>query len=150
MPMRVPATPAMLAVAALWALVPLLGMTGRWFAGLFVAIALMVLLAALGSAHRGTLRLGFLLFPIVAWGAVWALAFWLAERDRESAGALLGFHPSFAWIVLGYWLAGVAVLTGGFLARREEWLPEERWREFRATVARLAAEENGERDDADG
>ena len=45
-------TPAMVAVAALWALVPLLGMTGRWLPGLFVAVALMVLLATLGSAHR--------------------------------------------------------------------------------------------------
>lgn len=148
MAMRVPATPAMVAVAALWALVPLLGMTGRWLPGLFVAVALMVLLATLGSAHRGAIRVGFLLFPIVAWGAVWALAFWLAARDRDAAGSLFGFHPSFAWIVLGYWLTGVVVLTGGFLLRREEWLPETRWREFRERVARPAAEREGESDDA--
>jgi hypothetical protein len=150
MPVRIPTTPAMLLVAALWVAVPALGMTGHWFAGLFVSIVLMALLAAVGSAHRGELRIGFLLFPILGWAAVWGVAFALAEHHRAMfAGripdfTILGFHPSFAWIVLGYWLGGVAVLTFGFLLRSEEWLPEARWREFRETIARLDAERQGE------
>lgn len=150
MPVKVPTTPAMLLVAALWVAVPVLGMSGHWFAGLFVSIVLMVVLAAVGSAHRGELRIGFLLFPILAWAAVWAVAFALAEHYRAAfAGrvpdfTILGFHPSFAWIVLGYWLGGVAVLTVGFLLRSEEWLPEARWREFRETIARLDESRKGE------
>ncbi len=152
---KVPATPVMLLIAALWVAVPGLGMAGHWFPALFVAIVLMVAHAVLGSAHRGEIRAGFLIFPILAWAAVWALAFALAEHHRAAfAGRLpeltiLGFHPSFAWIVLGYWLGGVAVLTLGFLLRRDEWLPAARWREFRETIARLDAARQGEGSDSD-
>jgi hypothetical protein len=138
-----PATPVVLFVGASWIAIPLLGMSGRWFAAVELSIAMLAALVALGCARRGTIAAGFVIFPIATWAAVSAIAFALARRDaglpgeEAVAGAILGFHPSFAWIVLGYWLAGVAVLAVGFHLRRDEWLPESRWRELRATLDRL-------------
>ncbi len=56
---------------------------------------------------------------------------------------VLGFHPSFAWIVFGYWLGGVAVLTVGFSLRKQAWLSDAQWEEFRETITRLN-EQQGE------
>lgn len=152
MQVRLRGTPTVLVTGGLWVAIAALGMTGYWYPGLHLSVVLMVLLVALGSAHRGRIGVGLLLYPILAWGALWAVSFVFAERSRAAlAGGVpettfLGFHPSFAWIVFGYWLGGVAVLTLGFHLRRDDWMPEEHWRELESRLERLAAERRGARE----
>ena len=70
------------------------------------------------------------------WVASFIFAYWSTTGDETPAFTILGMHPSFAAIVLGYFLAGVAALTGGFYLRRDRWFSDERWREFTAMVER--------------
>jgi hypothetical protein len=153
--MPVKETPIVVLTGALWVIITLLGMWGQWFPALLLSLVLMVAYAMLGSAHAGRIDSGLLAHPILTWAVVWALSFILADRYAiRFAGmkpdfTILGFHPSFAWIVLGYWLAGVAVLTVGFSLRKDRWLSDERWAEFERTVARLNAE-RGEATDGSG
>ena len=64
----------------------------------------------------------------VVWAGVWLVSFALAEYfARSFAGSapdftILGLHPSFACIVFGYWVGGVATLTVGFSRRRRLWM----------------------------
>ena len=150
--MRIETTPVMLAIGALWAVVTLLGMTGHWFAALLLSVVLMVAHLLLGSAHKGRLSISLLIHPILTWAVVWAGSFVLAEhfagrfRGVEPSFTILGLHPSFAWIVLGFWLGGVLTLSLGFVLRSRLWLSENQWNEFTDTVARLNAERDGEGD----
>lgn len=136
-------TAAAITVAVLWLVIPVLGMSGAWFVGLLLSIALMVLLAAWGTAHDGRPSLSLLAYPIVPWALLWVLSFSMARLyGQRYAGVapdftILGFHPSFAWIVLGYWVGGVLVLTGGFYLRRDRWLSAERWERFTQRIAEL-------------
>ena len=131
--MKVNATSVVVLIGALWAAVTILGLFGLWFPALLLSLPLMVAHVALGSAHAGRIDRGLLVYPILAWAVVWAISFVMAQRHATAfAGVtpeftILGFHPSFAWIVFGYWLAGVAVLTVGFSLRKDLWLSNERW-----------------------
>ena len=126
--------------AFLWLATTALAWAGHWFVALFVVLALMATYALLGIAHNGRPERGLLAFPILVWLVVWAGTFALAQHYAERfAGmppdfTILGFHPSFAWIVLAYWLVGTAVMVIGFYWRREAWLSEARWQEFLSAV----------------
>ncbi|MGF1468641.1 MAG: hypothetical protein ACFCGT_21155 [Sandaracinaceae bacterium] len=128
-------------VAALWLAAAALGMAGAWLVGLVVSVGLMVVLAAWGTRHRGTFDRSLLAFPIAPWALLWVVSFlgaaWMGERYAGTRPdfTVLGFHPSFAWIVFGYWVGGVVVLTLGFYLRRDRWLSAERWRRFTEDVA---------------
>lgn len=146
-------TAAAVAVAALWLAIPVLGMTGGWFAGLLLAVVLMALLAAWGTAHRGRPDRALIAYPIAPWALLWVVSFSMARMyGQRYAGVapdftILGFHPSFAWIVLGYWLGGVLVLTGGFYLRRDRWLSAERWEQFTERIAEIERELETDRDE---
>lgn len=109
----------------LWVAITALAWTGHWYAGLFGLLLLMSSYALLGIAHKGRISRRLLTFPLLSWLAIWAGSFVAAQHYAERfAGAppeftLLGFHPSFAWIVICYWLVGTLVMTLGFYWRRD-------------------------------
>jgi len=150
--MNVRATPVVILIGTLWVTVTLMGMFGLWFPALLLSLVLMVAHAVLGSAHKGRIDKSLFMHPILSWAVVWAISFVLANHYAAAfAGVkpsfkILGFHPSFAWIVFGFWLGGVAVLTVGFSLRRDLWLSDEQWAEFEKTIARL----NAHREEAAG
>jgi hypothetical protein len=128
-------TPLVLAIGVLWTCMTVLAGLGHWFAGLFVLLAMLLLFLLLGATRRG--RLDAALFAcVLLFVALWALAFGLAGRHAAEFGqrlpdwTLLGFHPSFAWIVLLYWLAATVVLALGYYFLRRRWLSEDDWQEF--------------------
>lgn len=133
----------MVAIGVLWAAIAIMGSTGLWFPALLLSILLMSLLMMLGCAHAGKLSVRLLLYPILPWAVIWAVSFGLAYyygvlySGRAPDFTILGMHPSFAWIFIGYWLGGVATLTVGFVLRQEDWLSEARWKEFTEKIARL-------------
>jgi hypothetical protein len=133
----------MVIVAMLWAAIAIMGSTGLWFPALLLSIVLMALLMMLGCARSGKLSPRIVLYPLLPWAIIWAVSFGLAYyhgslfAGRAPDFTILGMHPSFAWIFIGYWLGGVATLTLGFVLRQDEWLSEARWQEFVEKVKEL-------------
>jgi len=150
--MKVPATPLVLLIGALWVAITGLGLFGMWFPALLLSVALMTAHLVLGSAHSGRIRPGLLIYPILTWALVWLVSFVFAEvfarsfAGQEPPFTVAGLHPSFAWIVFGYWLGGVATLTIGFSRRRKMWMTDEQWSEFTARIAGM----NTAREEAEG
>jgi len=150
--MKVNATVLILMIGSLWLAVTVLGLSGLWFEALLSSVPLMAAHVILGSAHEGRLPVALLIHPIGTWVGVWLVSFALAEYfARSFAGSapdftILGLHPSFACIVFGYWLGGVATLTVGFSRRRKLWMTDEQWNDFTARIARL----NTASEEADG
>jgi len=124
----------------LWLATTGLAWAGLWFPALFVLLALIATYATLAVTHNGRTDIRLLLFPILPWIALWAATFALAEYHANAfAGgppdfAIFGLHPSFAWIVLAYWLGGALVMTLGYYWKRDIWLTNERWEEFVRSV----------------
>ena len=46
------------------------------------------------------------------------------------AFTVLGLHPSFAPVLLLYWIGGLLTLSLGFYLLQDEWLSQEDWEEF--------------------
>ena len=141
--MRVAATPLILLIGGLWIAIIVLGLFGQWFPALLLSVPLMGVHLILGSAHDGKISTALLIHPILTWAVVWVGSFVLAEVfARAFAGGspdftILGLHPSFACIVFGYWIGGVATLTVGFSRRRHLWMTDEQWTGFSQKVAQL-------------
>ena len=147
--MRISATPLVLLIGGLWIAIIALGLLGLWFPALLLSVPLMAIHLILGSAHDGRISPGLLIHPILTWAVVWIGSFVLAEVfARSFAGGapeftVLGLHPSFACIVFGYWIGGVATLTVGFSRRRNLWMTDEQWTEFTTVVEKLNEERGG-------
>ena len=143
--MRISATPVVVLIGVLWVVVTVMGMVGFWFPALLLSIFLMAAHVVLGAAHKGRINASFFAHPILSWAGVWAISFVLANhfaiafKGVEPSFTILGFHPSFAFIVFGFWIGGVATITLGFAFRTQLWMSDEQWDEFKTTVDRLNA-----------
>ncbi len=120
----------------LWlAMVGLAG-AGRWFAGLFVLLGLLLIYGVLGTSHKGRFDLKLVAFPSLLWLVMWAGAFIIGNHyaelfaGREPEFTVFGFHPSFAAIVVLFWLVPTLLMGFGFEAVKDRWLSQERWDEF--------------------
>jgi hypothetical protein len=56
---------------------------------------------------------------------------------------ILGFHPSFSWTIILYWIGGVLTLTLGFVKLKDEWLSEQDWEEFKKNVKKIDERQKG-------
>jgi hypothetical protein len=137
----------MVVSGALWLAIVVLGALGRWFPALFVLLGLMLVYGVLGSQREGRLAPRLVAFPILAWLLLWGASFVLADQNVQAGPgqAILGFHPSFAWIIMLYWIGGTLVMGLGFEAVKDRWLSQERWDDF---VRRVATEETDGEEDA--
>jgi hypothetical protein len=130
-------------IGILWVVIAVLGWNNQFMPAMYLGIVLMFLHLVLGSASKGTLKPGFLVFPLGAWAILWVLSFALAKYHADVfRGVLpdftiLGFHPSFAWTVLTYWLGGVATLSLGFVFLKDQWLSREDWDDFTKKIREL-------------
>jgi hypothetical protein len=120
----------------LWlAMVGLAG-AGHWFAGLYALLGLLLVYGVLGTSHKGNFDLRLVAFPSLVWLVMWGAAFWLGNHyaelyaGREPDFTVLGFHPSFAAIVVLFWVVPTLLMGFGFEAVRDRWLSQERWDEF--------------------
>ncbi|MDJ0749126.1 MAG: hypothetical protein QNJ11_06560 [Woeseiaceae bacterium] len=120
----------------LWLAMVGLAAAGHWFAGLFALLALLLVYGVLGSSHKGQFDLKLVAFPSLVWIVMWAAAFWIgnhyakAYAGREPEFTVLGFHPSFAAIVVLFWIVPTLLMGFGFEAVKDRWLSQERWDEF--------------------
>ncbi len=120
----------------LWlAMVGLAG-AGHWFAGLFALLGLLLIYGVLGTSHKGRFDLRLVAFPSLVWLVMWGAAFLVgnhyAERfaGREPDFTVFGFHPSFAAIVVLFWIVPTLLMGFGFEAVKDRWLSQERWDAF--------------------
>jgi len=122
--------------AVLWLMMVGLAGIGHWLAALYVLLGLLLIYGVLGSSHKGHFDLRLVAFPSLVWILMWAAAFWLAEHYAVAfAGqypdfTILGFHPSFAAIVVLFWVVPTLLMGFGFEMVKDRWLSQERWEEF--------------------
>lgn len=149
--MRTNQTVVVALIAILWVVVTTMGSTGYWFPGLLLAVPLIALHAILGVAHEGRASWRLVTWVILPWALTWIVAFVAAQRfaaDRLEGAppfTILGMHPSFAWIVILYWLVASLITCAGFILLADDWLDEDRWKTFRTRIAELNANRGGAR-----
>jgi len=136
--------------AVLWLMMVGLAGIGHWLAALYVLLGLLLIYGVLGSSHKGHFDLRLVAFPSLVWILMWAAAFWLAEHYAVAfAGqypdfTILGFHPSFAAIVVLFWVVPTLLMGFGFEMVKDRWLSQERWDEFVRRVHEPMDEEEKE------
>ncbi len=134
-------------IGILWIVITLLGWKEYYMAGMYLGVVLMFLHMILGISKKGKLSSKMLIYPLLVWAVLWCASFYLSRYYADLfAGkvpdfSILGFHPSFAWTILAYWLGGIATLTFGFILFQDEWLSEEDWKEFKNKIAMLEQSE---------
>lgn len=120
----------------LWLAMVGLASSGHWLAGLYTLLGLLLIYGVLGTSHKGRFDLRLVAFPSLVWLAMWAGAFWLGNHyaelyaGREPEFTVFGFHPSFAAIVVLFWIVPTLLMGFGFEAVKDRWLSQERWDEF--------------------
>jgi hypothetical protein len=133
--------------AFLWLLMVGLAGTTHWFAALFVLLVLLLVYGLLGSMHKGRMDPRLILFPVLPWLVLWAVAFGLANyyavvfAGESPAFTVLGFHPSFAAIIGLFWIIPTLLMGFGFEATKDRWLSQQRWDDYVRRVAEMGAEE---------
>ncbi|MDY0257638.1 hypothetical protein [Gudongella oleilytica] len=136
-------------IALLWGTISILGWNNMYMPGLYLGVLLMLLHMVLGVSAKQKLSLKFLVYPLLPWAAIWALSFYLSDMYANAfAGvmpsfSILGFHPSFSWTVILYWVGGMLTLTWGFIMNKDEWLSSDDWDEFKKKVALIDQKQKG-------
>ena len=124
----------------LWLLMVALAAAGHWLAGLYVLLVLLLVYGILGTSHKGRFDLRLVLFPTGVWLLSWVAAFSLAEYFARAYDSgvpeftIFGFHPSFAAIVVLFWIFPTLLMGFGFEAVKDRWLSQERWDDFLAGI----------------
>lgn len=132
--------------ALLWLLMVGLAASGHWLAALYALLPLLLIYAVLGTSHKGRFDLRLVAFPSLIWILSWAAAFWFGNHYAEVfAGrppdfTVLGFHPSFASIVIFFWILPTLLMGFGFEAVKDRWLSRERWDHFVERIGELSRE----------
>ncbi len=142
-----------IASCILWLVMVGLAASGYWLAALYVLLVLLLNYSVLGALHEGAVALRLVAFPTLLWLLMWAAAFALGEHFAQAfAGRLpdftiLGFHPSFAAIIVLFWIVPTLLMGFGFELMKDRWLSQERWDEF---VRRVHDESGAHGDDEGG
>lgn len=135
--------------AALWLVMVGLAATGHWLAALYTLLPLLLIYGVLGSSHKGSFDLHLVAFPALVWVLMWAAAFWLGNHyavafaGRYPDFTILGFHPSFAAIIVLFWVVPTLLMGFGFVAVRDRWLSQQRWDDFVREVHDLDNQDKG-------
>lgn len=139
----------MIASAVLWLVMVGLAATGHWLAALYTLLPLLLIYGVLGSSHKGQFDLRLVAFPTLIWIVSWAAAFGIGNYYFEVFSGqhpdftVLGFHPSFAAIVILFWVVPTLLMGFGFEAVKDRWLSRERWDDFVRRVSELSEEDRG-------
>jgi len=144
----------MITSAVLWLVMVGLAGAGHWLAALYVLLGLLLIYGVLGSSHKGQFDLRLVAFPTLVWIVMWAAAFGLGTHYAEIfAGrppdfTILGFHPSFAAIVILFWVVPTLLMGFGFEAVKDRWLSQERWDDFVRRIHEVSSEDADDEESA--
>jgi hypothetical protein len=134
--------------AVLWLVMVGLAATGHWLAALYTLLPVLLIYAVLGSSHKGKFDLRLVAFPTLIWIVSWAAAFALGNHYAEAFSGhhpdftVLGFHPSFAAIIVLFWIVPTLLMAFGFEAVKDRWLSRERWDHFVDRINELSKEDS--------
>ena len=123
-----------------------LAANSHWLAALYMLLPLLLIYGVLGSSHKGRFDLRLVAFPSLVWLVSWAAAFGFGNHYAEVFSGrapdftILGFHPSFAAIIVLFWIGPTLVMGFGFEAVKDRWLSRERWEHFVEQVGELSRE----------
>lgn len=129
-------TPIMLLISALWIILLVLAGTGHFVAGMVLSVPLMGLHFILGIAKKGVISKKFLIYPLLVWAILFIVSFILCGYYADAFAGVLpsftvfGMHPSFAPVIIGYWLGGLLTISLGYYLLQDEWLSQKDWDEF--------------------
>lgn len=135
--------------AILWVVITILGWNNYYMVAMYLGVVLMLLYMMLGTAKQGKLSKKLLFYCLIPWAILWSLSFFLADYYAAIfAGVMptftvLGFHPSFAAIVLGYWIGGMITLTAMYIKFKDEWLSEKDWDDFLKKIEKIEESNKG-------
>jgi hypothetical protein len=127
----------------LWAVCCVLAWNALYLEALWLGVIIIGIYLTLGMAKNGLLPVKIFIYPILIWAIIWIGGFWGADHlATEYKGVMppytiLGMHPSFAVIVLTYWVGGIVTIALGFLCLRDEWLSKKDWNAFREKIQKL-------------
>lgn len=133
----------MFLIALLWIGCFILALTDHYLLAMEFSILLMGLHLILGVAKDGIVSKSLLMFPIIPWAIVWAVGFYLAYSNAIKFDGIIptttfgGFHPSFGPVVYLYWIGGMLTLAIGFYFKKDEWLSESEWENFKSKVEKI-------------
>ncbi|MGB4439826.1 MAG: hypothetical protein WBJ13_11540 [Sedimentibacter sp.] len=133
----------------LWLVITFLGWNNQYLVSMYLGVVLMLLYMMLGVAKQGKLSKKLLLYSLIPWAVLWIASFYLADYYAALfAGVmpsftLLGFHPSFAATVIGYWIGGMLTLTLMYYIFKDEWLSEKDWNDFIEKIEAIKESEKG-------
>ncbi|MBU0926185.1 MAG: hypothetical protein KKA67_00390 [Spirochaetes bacterium] len=136
----------MVAIGLMWLAILVMGWNGVWLPAMILSVFLMLAHMALGATHKGKIDKKFFLYPLAAWAALWVASFSLSAyfadvfKGTVPSFTILGFHPSFAWTILTYWIGGILTLSVGLYACRDGWLSEADWEGFKKEIAEIKAQ----------
>lgn len=134
---------------ALWLIITFLGWNNVYLVSMYLGVVLMLLYMMLGVAKQGVLSKKLFFICLIPWAIVWAVSFYLADYYAALfAGAMpsftvLGFHPSFAATVVGYWFGGMLTLTIMYYMFKDEWLSQNDWNSFLEKIEEIKESEKG-------
>jgi hypothetical protein len=136
-------TPIHVVIAVCFALTIILCMTGNWFPCFYLATLVITLYMVLGSIKNGKIDTLFLIFPISTFFVLWVIGFTLAQyyavlfNNIPPSFTILGFHPSFFWVGILYWMGGLLTLATGLVKLSDRWLSAGEWDAFKKAVEQL-------------
>lgn len=136
-------TSMVILATVLWVVITICGWMGQHIVGMVLGVVLMLIHMILGAAKKGILDKKFFIYPILVWAILWAATFILSHYHSKIFGiampnfTILGFHPSFAWTVLTYWIGGMLTLTVGFVLYKDLWLSDEDWDNFKNSLQEI-------------
>ena len=134
-------------IGILWVIITVLGWKEQHMAGMYAGVILMLLHMMLGAAKKGKLSSKLFVYPLLIWAVLWCISFFLSKYYADlyvgkiPDFTILGFHPSFAWTILTYWIGGVLTLTIGFILFKDEWLSEKDWQDFKQKIQMIEQSE---------
>ena len=140
--------------AVLWLVMVGLAASEHWLAALYVLLPLLLIYGVLGSSHKGRFDLRLVAFPSLVWIMMWAAAFGLGDHyalafaGRLPEFTVLGFHPSFAAIIILFWVVPTLLMAFGFEMVKDRWLSQERWDDFVRRVHEIDDDDNDTEDQA--
>ena len=72
----------------------------------------------------------------MVWAILFIVSFILCGYYADTFASVLpsftvfGMHPSFAPVIIGYWLGGLLTISLGYYLLQDEWLSQKDWDEF--------------------
>ncbi len=134
---------------ALWLVITFLGWNNHYLVSMYLGVVLMLLYMMLGVAKQGKLSKKIFFYSLIPWAILWPVSFYLADYYAALfAGVMpsftvLGFHPSFAAIIIGYWIGGMLTLTVMYYKLKDEWLSQTDWDNFIKKIENIKESEKG-------